>query len=119
MRTVADAMVAGVAAIGPGATLQEASAAMLAAGTHAAVVVRDDKFAGLLAADDVAGAMASGADVTRSRAAELAHRDIVVAERDEPLPEAHLRMRRAQREIAAVVDASGRPVGLLIDRSDE
>jgi len=83
------------------------------------VVLRDGKLAGLLAAEDIAAAMASGADVTHSRADELAHRDVVVARRDEPLPEAHLRMRRAQRELAAVLDAGGRPVGLLIDRSEE
>ncbi len=108
-------MASPVPTIGPAATLQDASAAMLDAGTHAAVIMHGRRIVGLLTADDIAAAMSSGCDVTASRAADRAEDDVLVTKPDAPLAQAHERMRAAHRRIAAVVDASGQPIGVLVD----
>ena len=63
MRTVADAMVRPVVVVEPSATIQSASAAMLDAGTHAAVVVDGHRVFGLASAEDVATTLAAGRSV--------------------------------------------------------
>jgi CBS domain-containing protein len=112
---VADAMSARVASVGPDATLQEASAAMLDAGVQAAVVVDDGNPVGILSAETIAAAMSAGLDVTAGRAEAAADRGIIVVRADQSLIDAHDEMRRTGRERAAVVGPDGSLVGLLLD----
>jgi CBS domain-containing protein len=114
MRTVAQDMRPAPARVDPDATLQQASAAMLDAATHEALVARGDRLVGVLTADEVAQAL-SGGDATRITAADIVRSADILARPDEPLAEAHQRMRAAHRPIAVVVDSHGRPVGMLID----
>jgi CBS domain-containing protein len=110
---VADAMTTRTAGVSRDATLQEASAAMLDAGVQAAVVVDGGVPVGLLSADTIAAAMAAGLDVTAGRAGAAADAGMVVVRAGASLLDAHQRMRRAGRDLAAVIGEDGRLVGLL------
>jgi len=112
-RTAADAMTEPVI-VEASATIQHASAAMLAANTEAAIVMDRRKVRGIVAAEDVARALSDGRDVTKTAVLEIVDPDPVVARGDESLAEVHLRMRRAQRAWA-IVTGSGVPLGLLSD----
>lgn len=112
IRTVADALGESVF-VAAESTLQQASALMLDAGTEAAVVILDGGSAGLLTADDIARALAEGHDTTRTAVAAIAEREPLLARVDEPLLDAHRRMRDAQQELAVVVDGDGEPLGLV------
>ncbi len=114
MRTVAEAMTAPAAVVERSATIQEASAEMLDAGTHAAIVVDGGRVCGVATADDVAGALAADYDIARTPIAAIAE-DPATVRPDEPLAEVHLRMRAGQRTVVAVVGADDEPIGLLED----
>jgi CBS domain-containing protein len=94
-------------------TVQEASAAMLDARTEAAVVLAADGPAGLLTAEHIARALAEGRDATRTAVIAIADREPLLARVDEPLVDAHQRMRGEQRDLALAVDSNGLPVGLV------
>jgi CBS domain-containing protein len=114
MRTVAEAMHAPVA-VGPGATLQDAAAAMLAADAQAAVIVERGRARGLLTAGDVARALAEGRDPASTEAGAVAEQEPPVVHAQDALVEAHRVMRVSQHRVVAVVGPHGEPVGLLID----
>ena len=115
MRTVAEALSRAVV-VERSVTLQEASARMLDAAGEVALVVDDDgTFMGIVTAQDVAHALAEGHDARVARAEEIADREPPVARPDEPLVDAHRRMRIEQRELAVAVDREGKPLGLLTD----
>lgn len=113
-RTVGDAMLPPVE-ISPGATLQEAAAAMLAADAQAAVVVEGGRARGLLTADDVARALSRGLDPAVATAESAAEREAPVVRADDVLVEAHRVMRVSEHRVVAVVGPRGEPVGLLVD----
>ncbi len=112
MRTVADAMTSPPVTVAPDTTIQAASAAMLDAHAHAAIVVEGGRVRGLVTVDDVARALAAGADTPVGAVAEP---DPPVVHAQEPLAEAHERMRAAQRGALPVVANGGEPLGLLVD----
>jgi len=116
MRTVADAMLTPPVTVSPAATVQETSNAMLEGRTHA-VVVADERgrVHGVASADDVARALAAGRDATLTPIADVLEDRPEFATADEPLVDAHLRMRAAHQPAVPVVAAKGRLVGLLID----
>jgi CBS domain-containing protein len=104
------------ATVGPDATLQAVSAAMLDAGVQAAVVVDRGEPVGIVSAETIAAAMAAGLDVTAGRAEAAADRRVVVVRADDSLLEAHERMRAAGQDCAAVVGPDGRTlIGLLTE----
>jgi CBS domain-containing protein len=115
MRTVSDAMIAPPVLVEASMTVQEASAGMVDAGRHAAVVVQDGRVSGLATAEDVARALASGCDATRTPVGEIAGPGLPVARADEPLAEVRLRMRDEHRRVVPVVGPDGSPVGILED----
>jgi CBS domain-containing protein len=115
MRTVADAMIATPVRVDPTATVQDASAAMLDAHSHAVVLVDGDRVRGIATAQDVARALAEGRDAAATPIAVVADRRPLVAAADEPLADAHQRMRAQHRPAVPVVAAGGRLVGLLVD----
>jgi CBS domain-containing protein len=114
MRTVADAMSAPVV-VEPETTIQAASAAMLDARAHAAVVVDGGRVCGIATAGDVARALADGYDATETRIGAIADRDPPLARPGEPLAEAHQRMRADGHGVVAVAGAHDEPLGLLVD----
>jgi CBS domain-containing protein len=99
----------------PATTIQQASAAMLDAGVHAAVVVDRKKVRGVVTADDISRALAQGYDAGETVVGAIAERDPFLARPDEPLAEAHLRMRAGACAVAAVAGRHGEPLGLLED----
>jgi CBS domain-containing protein len=113
MRTAASAMTP-VPILDASMTIQDASAAMLDDRVEAAVVVEGKKLRGLLTASDVADALAAGRDAGSTPIASVANRDPRLVDAEEPLADAHQRMRAAGDSIAVVVDG-GRPVGVLAD----
>jgi CBS domain-containing protein len=115
MRTVSDAMIAPPVLVEASMTVQEASAGMVDAGRHAAVVLEDGRLRGLATAEDVSRALAAGRDATRTLVGEIAPPGAPVAHADEPLAEAHLRMRGEHHRVVAVLGDDGRPVGILED----
>ena len=114
MRTVADAMHDPVS-IEPGASVQAAAAAMLAADAQAAVVAEDGRTRGLLTAEDVAAALAGGCDPATTAAIDAGKQETPVVHPEDPLVDAHRVMRVAQRRVVPVVGPHGEPVGLLVD----
>ena len=116
MRTVADAMAEALVTVEQAMTIQQASAAMLDAGVHAAVVVdRKKKARGVITADDIFRALAQGYDAGETLVGAIAASDPLLARPDEPLAEAHLRMRAEACAVAAVAGPHGEPLGLLED----
>jgi predicted transcriptional regulator len=115
MRLVADAMRSPPVTVGPATTVQQASATMLDAQVQAAVVVADGRVSGMVTAERLSEALAQGYDPTDTLVSVVAEREPPLVNADEPLAEAHQRMRAADRTIA-VVTAGGRPVGMLEDR---
>jgi CBS domain-containing protein len=114
MRRVADAMRAPAVVVARSTTVQEASAKMLEARVHAAVVVDGGELCGLVTAERVSGALAEGYDTKHTPVGVIAEPNPPVVDADEPLPEAHERMRAAGRTVVPVV-AEHRPVGMLED----
>jgi CBS domain-containing protein len=114
LKTVADAIEPPVV-VEPATTVQEASAAMLDARHHAALVVEGGRVRGLITVDDISRALADGLDAGRTEVAAIADSDPPVARPEEPLAELHQRMRAAGRGVAAVVGPRGEPVGVLAD----
>ena len=116
MRTVADAMIVPPVTVAPDATVQRASAAMLDASAHTAVVVEDgDRVVGIVTAEGIAQALADGRDATETRIGLIVDLDPPVFDPDDTLADAHQRMRFANHSTAPVVGSDGRLVGLLID----
>jgi CBS domain-containing protein len=115
MRRVADAMTAPPVVLEPSITIQEASAKMLDGGVHAAVIVDDGRVCGLTTAQGISTALAEGYDVTATLLGVIAERDVPVARPDEPLADAHERMRAERHPVVAVVGSKGEPVGVLED----
>lgn len=115
MRTVAQDMSAPPVVVEPATTLQAASAHMLDAGAHAAVIVERGRVCGLATARDVSRALEDGYDPTETLIGVIAERNPPVAHADEPLAEAHQRMRAEQRRVLPVVGAKREPVGVLED----
>ena len=115
MRTVADAMRAPPVVVDAATTIQAASARMLDAGMHAAVVVDGGRVRGVVTVDSVARALAHGLEATETPVRAIAEADAPLARPDEPLAEAHVWMRAQGRALVAVVAASGEAVGLLED----
>lgn len=115
MRTVAHDMSAPPVIVEPATTLQAASASMLDAGEHAALIVERGRVCGLVTARDVSRALEGGYDPTETLIGVIAERNPPVVRADEPLAEAHERMRAQQRRVMAVVGAKREPVGVLED----
>jgi CBS domain-containing protein len=101
--------------VAPAATVQEASAAMLDARAHAALVVERGRVRGLVTADDVSRALADGRDASATPVAAIARTEPPLARPDEPLAEVHQRMRAAGHAVAAVVGPRDEPIGVLED----
>jgi CBS domain-containing protein len=114
MRTVADAMTEPVI-VELSATIQDASATMLDGRSEAAIVVEGGKVRGLVAAEDVARALAEGLDPTETPVGAIAGTDPPLAQSDEALADVHQRMRAEEHALAVVVGLEGQPVGLLAD----
>src|SRR3954453_7032953 len=114
IRRVADAMRAPVI-VSPSTTMQEASSRMLDVHAHAALVVHEGKVCGLATADEIATALAEGHDAAATLIGAIAESDPPVARPDEPLVEAHRRMRAEQRPRVAVVGRHREPLGVLED----
>jgi CBS domain-containing protein len=115
MRTVADMMRAPAVTLEPATTLQEASARMLDAAVHAAVVVDKGKVRGLLTAERLSAALAEGYDPAETLVGAVAEADPPLVAAEELLIDAHLRMRAQDRTLVPVVADDGRPVGILED----
>ena len=115
MRTVAEVMRAPALTVPPTTSLQEASARMLDARLHAAVLVEDERVCGIVTTDELSAALARGCDPASTPVADVAQPDPPLVQADEPLAEAHLRMRTAGHMLAPVVTDDGKPVGLLED----
>jgi CBS domain-containing protein len=115
MRTVANEMMSPPVVMEPETTVQAASAAMLDAGVHAALIVERAKVCGLVTADDIARALAEGYDAAETLVGVICDRDVALVEPDEPLADAHERMRADGRRVAAVAGRRGEPLGLLED----
>jgi CBS domain-containing protein len=113
MRRVADSMTTPVVVLEPATTIQEASARMLDARVHAAVVVDEGGVCGLLTADQVSGALAEGHDAQDTPIGVIAQPDPPLAGVHEPLAEAHTRMPAGGRLVVVADDQS--PVGVLED----
>jgi predicted transcriptional regulator len=116
MRLVSDAMVAPPVVVDTATRIQEVAARMLDARADAALVVEDGRVCGLATAAHVAEALAQGYDVSETLVGVIARRDVPFIRGDEPLAEAHQRMRAEQCPIAPVVGSRRSPVGVLIDR---
>jgi CBS domain-containing protein len=114
VRTVADAIDAPVV-VAPETTVQAASAAMLDAHDHAALVVDRGRVRGLITVDDISRALADGHDAAETQVAAIADRDPPRARPEEPLAEVHQRMRAAGRGVVAVVGPRDQPIGVLAD----
>lgn len=114
MRTVANEMTSPVV-VEPATTVQATSAAMLDAGVHAALIVDGGKVCGLVTSDDIARALAEGYDTTETPVGVICDRDLALVKPDEPLADAHERMRADARRVAAVTGPRGEPLGLLED----
>jgi predicted transcriptional regulator len=114
MRTVGDAMAAPVV-VEASETIQDAAAAMLDGRSEVAILVEDGKLCGLIAAEDVARALAEGRDPAQTPVGAIGEADPPLARRDEALADVHQRMRAGQRARAVVVGRHGEPVGLLVD----
>lgn len=115
MRRVSDAMLAPPVVVDPATTIQEAAARMLDAHAEVAVLVDAGRVCGLATAEHVAGALAAGHDATVTPIGAIAVRDPPVARADEPLVDAHQRMRAEGRAVVPVVGAGHEPVGVLVD----
>ena len=115
MRRVADAMRAPPVTVQPATTVQEASARMLEAAVHAAVVVDDGSVGGMVTAEQLSEAMAQGYDPSETPVGVVAESDPPLVAPDDALTEAHQRMRAAEHTVVPVVTARGRPVGMLDD----
>jgi CBS domain-containing protein len=114
MRRVADAMRPPVI-VEPSTTVQQASSRMLDEHAHAAVVVEDGKVCGLATAEQIAAALAEGYDAAETLIGVIAERNPPVATPDEPLAEAHQRMRAEQHPRIPVVGPRREPLGVLED----
>lgn len=115
MRTVSDVMRAPAVTVEPATTVQETSARMLDAGMHAAVLVDGGRVCGMVTAERLSEALAQGRDPTETPVGEVAEPDPPLVRSEEPVSEAHLRMRAAGRTLVPVVTADRRPVGILED----
>jgi predicted transcriptional regulator len=115
MRRVADSMTAPAVVVQPATTVQETSARMLDARVHAAVVVDKGKVCGLVTAERVSDALAQGYDASETLVGAIAEQDAPIVGADEPLAEAHLRMRATGHAVVPVVDDDRQPVGVLQD----
>lgn len=114
MRRVAEAMDPPVI-VAPGSTLQEASAQMLDAHAHAAVIVDGGRVCGLATAERIAAALSEGYDAAETAIGIIAEPDPPTAHPDEPLLEAHARMRSEGHRRVAVVGRDHEPLGVLED----
>jgi predicted transcriptional regulator len=112
MRTVGDAMQQPVV-VDESATIQEASARMLDARAHVALVVRDGIVSGLATAEGVATALAEGRPASETRVAAIVDHDAPTFGPDHPLADAHQVMRSAARSLAVVVGDHDEPLGIL------
>lgn len=114
MRHVADAMDPPVI-VQSASTLQQASAQMLDGHAHAAVIVEGGRVCGLATAERIAAALAQGYDAAETPIGEIAERDPPLARPDEPLLEAHQRMRAEGHRRVPVVGPDREPLGVLED----
>jgi CBS domain-containing protein len=114
MRRVGDAMDAPVV-LEHSATVQDASARMLEAGTHAALVVRDAAVCGVVTADGVSAALAEGRSAADTPVAMIADGEPLTFDPEEALADAHQLMRATTRAVAAVVGSRREPLGILRD----
>ncbi|MGH2946190.1 MAG: CBS domain-containing protein [Solirubrobacteraceae bacterium] len=115
MRSVADDMIAPAVSVGLATTIQDASAAMVDAGTQAAVVVDQGRVCGIVTAADVARALGDGYDAAETPVGVIAERDPPLVRPDEPLAEVHQRMRTDGRAVVPVAGSHGEPLGVLVD----
>ena len=115
MRRVADVMQQPPVVVELSATVQEASAKMLDARAHAAVVVEDGAVCGLATAEQVSAALAQGYDATETLIGVIAERNPPTFDPEDALAEAHQLMRSQGRTVAAVVGPKREPLGLLED----
>jgi CBS domain-containing protein len=115
MRRVHDAMLAPPVVVDPTTTVQEAAARMLDARAEVAVVVDRGRVWGLATAEHVAGALADGYDASETLIGTIALRDPPIAREDDPLVDAHQRMRAEGCPVVPVVGAGHEPVGVLVD----
>jgi CBS domain-containing protein len=115
MRTVADAMRAPPVTVERTTSLQEASARMLDARMHAAVVVDGGKVCAIVTADALSAALARGDEPAGTAVEAVAEFDPPVVEAEEALADAHVRMRAADRTVVPVIAADGTAAGLLED----
>jgi CBS domain-containing protein len=115
MRTVADAMTTPAPVVDRSATIQDASAEMLDAGTQAAIVVDEGRVCGVATAQDVAGALVHAYDTAHTPIGAIAQSSPDAVHPDDLLAEVHARMRAERRAVVPVVDADDEPIGLLED----
>ncbi len=115
MRTVAEVMRAPAVILEPATTVQEASARMLDAAVHAAVVADSGKVCGLLTAERLSAALAQGYDPAETLVGVVAESDPPLVAADELVSEAHLRMRAMGRTHVPAIADDGTPVGILED----
>jgi CBS domain-containing protein len=115
MRRVHDAMLTPPVVVDPSTTVQEAAARMLDARAEVAVIVDGGRVWGLATAEHVAGALAEGYDASETLIGKIALRDPPLAREDEPLVDAHQRMRAEGCPVVPVVGAGRAPVGVLVD----
>jgi CBS domain-containing protein len=115
MRTVADAMTTPAPVVDRSATIQDASAEMLDAGTQAAIVVDGGRVCGVATAQDVAGALVHAYDTAHTPIGAIAQRSPDAVHPDDLLAEVHARMRAERRAVVPVVGADDEPIGLLED----
>jgi CBS domain-containing protein len=99
----------------PATTVQDASAAMLDAGVQAALVVDRGRVCGIVTAEDVLHALADGHDAAETLVRVIAQPDPPLVRPEEPLAEAHIRMRAGQRGVAPVAGPKDEPLGVLVD----
>jgi CBS domain-containing protein len=115
MRTVADAMTTPAPVVERSATVQDASAEMLDAGTQAAIVVDGGRACGVATAADVTAALAEAPDAARTPIGAIVQRTAPTVHPEDLLAEVHLRMRADGRAVVPVVGAEDQPIGLLED----
>ena len=115
MRSVADDMIAPPVTVGRATTIQDASAAMVDAGSQAALVVDEGRVCGIVTAADVARALGDGYDAAETPIGAIAEPDPPLVRADEPLAEVHQRMRADGRRVTAVAGSHGEPLGVLVD----
>jgi len=115
MRRVSDAMIAPPVVVDPATTVQEAAGRMLDARAEVAVLVEAGRVCGLATAEHVADALAAGRDASETPIGAIAVRDPPVVRADEPLVDAHQRMRAEGCPVVPVVGARHEPVGVLVD----